>query len=796
MVVICPDTYPSPSVHDESFEQYPYPISSFQKYAIAAIKENHHVLVTAHTGSGKTLPAEFAIEHWVAQKKKIIYTSPIKALSNQKYYDFTLKYPHISFGLFTGDIKANPEADVLIMTTEILMNKLFVQSDDNQNMFQMNFEDLAAVIFDEVHYINDPARGHVWEKCILLLPPHIQMVMLSATVENPARFAKWIETHHTKEVHICSTMKRVVPLSHYGFVTMPDHEIKKIKDKQVAEKIRKQCKSFVLLQDASGEFQPLGYKCIVDTKKTFPNVRVKKQFALNQLAKLLKEQEMLPAIAFIFSRKQVEECATSLTVPLLEDDSKVPYTVERECHQIIRRLSNWEEYAQLPEYIQLVNLLQKGIGIHHSGMIPVLREIVELCISKKYIKFLFATESFAIGLDCPIKTAVFVGFSKFDGEVERILHSHEYTQMAGRAGRRGIDTVGHVIHCCNLFSIPTQTEYKQMLSGKMPSLVSKFRLDYSLILNVIRNASGVDQIIEFVKKSMWHQELETQIANQEKVVRDAQLPEEHTSTVPAEEIAFYIQAQVPAGFKQTKNVMKKLQLQLAKFPTVEIESQKWLANAQRAKSLAKEETYLAYLRGYLESRIQPLLDLLTTKGWIQEHEGIFTLTKKGEFCASLKEVHGPIWSTMLERWNYTLDWDVSERLCLLSGVTNVTRVPTVECPFEKAAEMKEEHDWFEEWEKQNDMNTGINYAEAFHVNLMTEAMEWGACTTVEDCKGFIQTLGISVGDFSKAILKMAAVAKELREIDIGDRQPEWILQWTEVEMIILKYVAMNQSLYV
>ncbi len=184
MVVICDKPYPSNSKYETHFELYPYPLSDFQKYAIESIVEGNHVLVTAHTGSGKTLPAEFAIQHFVKNGKKVIYTSPIKALSNQKYYEFTRKYPEISFGLFTGDIKTNPNADVLIMTTEILMNYLFTGLNQTQTgpesassflQFQMNImTELACVVFDEVHYINDVERGQVWEKTILMLPRIVQ----------------------------------------------------------------------------------------------------------------------------------------------------------------------------------------------------------------------------------------------------------------------------------------------------------------------------------------------------------------------------------------------------------------------------------------------------------------------------------------------------------------------------------------------------------------------------------------------------------------------------------------------
>ena len=194
MVKVCSNTYSTECevLYKQHFDTFPYPLSDFQKHAIEAVVTGNHVLVTAHTGSGKTLPAEFAIRHFVGQGKRVVYTSPIKALSNQKYYEFTKKYPDIKFGLFTGDIKTNPNADVLIMTTEILMNYLFTslnsvsEGEKPSLQFQIDVKnELACVVFDEVHYINDQERGQTWEKTILMLPTHVQMVMLSATIDNP-----------------------------------------------------------------------------------------------------------------------------------------------------------------------------------------------------------------------------------------------------------------------------------------------------------------------------------------------------------------------------------------------------------------------------------------------------------------------------------------------------------------------------------------------------------------------------------------------------------------------------------
>jgi len=421
MVKICDSTYTNESeTYKHYFDMFPYELSDFQKYAIEGIVDNNHILITAHTGSGKTLPAEFAIQHFVKQGKKVIYTSPIKALSNQKFYDFQNKYPDITFGLFTGDIKTNPEADVCIMTTEILMNRLFNNDSQSSNVndFQMDLNnDLACVIFDEVHYINDAHRGQNWEKTILMLPKHVQMVMLSATIDQPEEFARWCETNGAKEVYLCSTHHRVVPLGHYGFLTTNEGLYKGMNDEDKKREIRNEMNKLILLQDYKGSYNTAGYQNIVKHKKFMEDkkVFVKRQHTLNKLMEFLRNKQMLPAICFVFSRKQVEQCAREITIPLLEDDSKVPYIVKKECDAIIRKMPNHEEYMKTDEYIELVSLLEKGIGIHHSGMLPILREIVEMMISKKYIKVLFATESFAIGLDCPIKTAIFSGLTKFDG---------------------------------------------------------------------------------------------------------------------------------------------------------------------------------------------------------------------------------------------------------------------------------------------------------------------------------------------------------------------------------------------
>jgi antiviral helicase SKI2 len=850
MVRICNKKYQSDNVDlNNIFSKYPYELSDFQKHAIEAIYTGNHVLVTAHTGSGKTLPAEFAINFFVEKGKKVIYTSPIKALSNQKYYEFSQKYPHISFGLFTGDIKTNPEADVLIMTTEILMNALFNISDkttDDVTQFKINIEtELAAVVFDEVHYINDVDRGQTWEKTIIMLPKHIQKIMLSATIDSPEKFANWVEgdtvsdqkgdsvadrdavtdqkgdevtdsdegadrDNKKKEVYLCSTNHRVVPLTHYIYMTISEAMLKSIKDKTLQKEMRDLTKDIITIQTDKGIFQENGYK---QTRKITEFLEkkpfIKRKYVLNELMLYLRNRDMLPAIAFVFSRKNVELCAEELTIPLLEDDSKVPYIVKRECDQIIRKLPNYEEYLRLPEYNSLVSLLEKGVGIHHSGMIPILREIVELMISKKYIKVLFATESFAIGLDCPIKTAVFTGLTKFDGTDQRYLHSHEYTQMAGRAGRRGIDTIGHVIHCNNLFTLPSQTEYKDILCGKPQALVSKFRISYNWVLNLL-----VGNPIEMTKKSMIYVELQQNIEYQKKTMNEFAIEISQKKQnlellkTPISICIEYIEKENKLGYavnKKKKELQRELEKMELEYRDVSKDITKVKEWDRLNKQYVKEEKHLDYLETYLETQIQKVMNVLEREGFI---EGSSDLTPNGIFATKISEIHPLIWCKyIVDKWNYFSEFSIKQIVGLLSCTTNIKvsseyrlSVPKSSDLFlkERIMEIQDEYKRYEEMETMEDMRTGICYEDALMFDIIDESMEWCDCTSEEECKWFIQTKlsekEISVGDFAKAMMKISTIAKELSTS--CSENTELLFKFSQIDELVLKYIATSQSLYV
>ena len=337
MVLICKTAFTEEdNYNQEYFKKYfnNLALSDFQKWAIKSIVDGDNVLITAHTGSGKTLPAEFAIQHLISKGKKVIYTTPIKALSNQKLFDFRRKFPTISFGILTGDCKDNPEADVLIMTTEILRNTLFNKkiNEESKNeikaplMFEMDFNtELGAVIFDEVHYINDHDRGSVWEQSILMTPPQVQLVMLSATIDKPEVFASWIEDEKIKQakqnnlpekkMYLTPTYERVVPLTHYMWLSIHSNTFHSAKKTPYEQKLNDLYKTPIVISNSAGVFNDSNYHKVNDVLDFInkKNTYTKRQFVLDELITYLNNNGMLPAICFVFSRKHVELAAKEIT---------------------------------------------------------------------------------------------------------------------------------------------------------------------------------------------------------------------------------------------------------------------------------------------------------------------------------------------------------------------------------------------------------------------------------------------------------------------------------------------------
>ncbi|CAG8573200.1 50_t:CDS:10, partial [Diversispora eburnea] len=454
------------------YEKYPFELDTFQKKAVYYLEIGESVFVAAHTSAGKTVVAEYAIALATKNMTRAIYTSPIKALSNQKYRDFKNTY-NDDVGILTGDVQIKPEASCLIMTTEILRSMLYKGAD--------LIRDVEFVIFDEIHYVNDTERGVVWEEVIIMLPAHVNLILLSATVPNTKEFADWIGRTKKKDIYVIKTLERPVPLEHYLYA---NKEIYKIVDKNrkflvnnwklandslsKKDKEKKGSASGGRGSGGKGYNRRGGQSSQMDRSQWIG------------LINLLKKRDLLPVVAFTFSKKKCEEYSRTLSnfdFCSSNEKSQIHVFIEKSLTQSRIRGSDRE----LPQIIRMRELLSRGIAVHHGGLLPIIKEMVEILFSRSLVKVLFATETFAMGVNMPARTVVFSGTRKHDGKTFRDLLPGEYTQMSGRAGRRGIDSTGMVIIACG---IPTKLE-------------SQFRLTYNMILNLLRvEAIRVEEMIK------------------------------------------------------------------------------------------------------------------------------------------------------------------------------------------------------------------------------------------------------------------------------------------------------------
>jgi len=865
MVKICDiDNYSSENEekYKEHFTKFKYPLHIFQKWAIEAIVEGHHVLATAPTGSGKSLPAEFSLDFFVSRGKKVIYCSPIKSLSNQKFFDFSQKYTGISVGIITGDIRCNPDASVLILTTEIFLTTLYqLKSGSNNasssNSFEMDIEnELGCVIFDEIHMINDPSRGHVWENSIMMLPRVIQIVGLSATLDKPEKFASWLETRGStddisqdKIVYLTKKFVRAVPLTHYSFITATNGINKHVKDKALQTEIKHLTDKTFVIQDAQGVFNEQNYRNMDKMLKLFDanDVRMKRQHVLNKVSEFMVEKEMLPAICYVFSRKQLEVCAHEITTNLLEFDSKIPYTIDRECEQIIRKLPNYKEYLNLPEYLDMVALLRKGVAMHHSGLMPVLREIVEILFSKGYIKLLFATESVAIGLNLPVKTCVFTDIFKHDGNSMRVLQAHEYTQAAGRAGRLGLDTVGHVIHLNNLFRDTSATAYKTMMNGKPQTLSSKFKISYNLLLNLID--IGDANLVGFAKQSMITGDLNSQI--RQVSLEIDKCTEESASlntyvevlTTPKEIVEQYFDLQSNKenyANKKRKEMDKEIQKIKDSYKNVEQDMVVLQKSVKKMSQLGELIRQHKSLVDYLDNDVHKVLHVLSEDGFLSVNDRLsvsksvgesdienisenllttedaanleedlekkLTLSGKGKMASGLREVHCLVFAQLLEDGTIG-KLSVTQLISLFSCFTNISVQESVQdfTPYTDDTVLKEVigtisqmYSEYEERETILRINTGADYN--IHYDLLNYVEEWTECESEYDCKLVLQKLGeekeIFLGEFVKALLKINNIGSEMERIAEQMGNIELLSKLKKIPELTLKYVVINHSLYV
>lgn len=427
-----------------------YTLDRFQLEAIGHVEQNCSLLVSAPTGTGKTLIADYVIERCARRGERAIYTAPIKALSNQKYKEFKRLLGEENVGILTGDMVVNADAPIVIMTTEIFRNIL--------HQSPSKLDGVTYTIFDEIHYIDDLDRGSVWEESLIFMPPHMRFVGLSATIPNVMQLADWIESVQKKPVQVVKHYERAVPLTHHLFE------------------------------------KDLGFCTFKQAEKRF--LRLARHYGLSESGRLLTDLEptthmdllrqlnrsYLPCLFFTFSRRRCEVYARQLA----EEQNFLSDAQRENVYAVIE--------SQLMRYgtsgghriKDLTGLLLKGIGYHHAGLLPVAKDIVEELFERKLIYVLYCTETFAVGLNFPCRTVCFDALTKWDGYNFRPLSNREYFQIAGRAGRRGIDREGCVIAMVDMKSF-NPDDFPTRRENEVEPLQSRFSLTYNSVLNLTAN---------------------------------------------------------------------------------------------------------------------------------------------------------------------------------------------------------------------------------------------------------------------------------------------------------------------
>ncbi|KAG8960224.1 hypothetical protein FRC03_006880 [Tulasnella sp. 419] len=510
-----------PNFHElvpDMARKYPFELDTFQKQAVYHLEMGDSVFVAAHTSAGKTVVAEYAIALAAKHMTRAIYTSPIKALSNQKFRDFKITFDPSTVGILTGDVQINPEGSCLIMTTEILRSMLYKGADI--------IRDVEFVIFDEVHYVNDAERGVVWEEVIIMLPDHVNIILLSATVPNTREFAEWVGRTKKRDVYVISTPKRPVPLEHYLYAGRDMHKIVSSTGEFLGQGFKEAGEALRRKQDKEREaaglppVQKLGAKAATQARgggqrgaptgrggggasrgarggghgSSGPRTHMQQDKNLwVHLVGHLKKKALLPVVVFTFSKKKCEEHASTLTNTDLStsaERSEIHVTIEK----ALTRLKGSDK--NLPQIRRMRDLLSRGIAVHHGGLLPIVKEVVELLFARGLVKVLFATETFAMGVNMPARCVVFSHIRKHDGRSFRDLLPGEYTQMSGRAGRRGLDATGVVIIVSG-DELPDMGTIRNTILGPSTKLQSQFRLTYNMILNLLRvEALRVEEMIK------------------------------------------------------------------------------------------------------------------------------------------------------------------------------------------------------------------------------------------------------------------------------------------------------------
>ena len=804
MVRICTQEYTEENL--ELFQNYNFELHPFQKWNIFALVNNYHTLITSHTGGGKTLCCFHPIEDAVKRGKKVIYTSPVKALTNQKYNEFTKKYPHISFGIITGDIpNFNTDADVILMTAEILRNILL---NGNKNTYKLNIElnDIEYIIHDEIHYLNDSGRGSSYEQMVLLTPKHVRLIMLSATIDKPEVLAQWIEKVTNREVYLTGTKKRLIPLEYYSYITCPN-----VKNQEIQKKCQKK---IFLMKDVNNSFNRENYLKLKDIKNTLnkEKIQVSKPLIVNELVKFLfthvktgndfepsetNEINLFPAIYFVFSRKQTEYLASIVNISLFGDGSNDQifcYEVEKRCREILSsKLTNFEEYMNLPEFLKIKKLLTKGVCYHHSGCIPIFKEMIEILFSEGKIKLLFSTETLSVGINMSVRAVIFDSFYKFDSNGGRLLLPSEVTQIAGRSGRQGIDKKGVIFYIANSRDFPLEHEFNNLLNGPPQSLTSKFKITYNLLLSFEDNG----ELINFINSSMVSSEQGKMLIEFENELELLNKISYEPLTISEDIIFEYSKLDDKNG-----NQRKKIQKMIETYPGIDKDIKIWnsIRDNKHKKELINDKINSLSIDNILYPYRQILNKFLCDGDNIKSH-----------IASNIHEFHPLAFTDLLIKSNFFDNLTAIDLICVFSCLTDFSFlkeevslssiIPSnINLQLKNTLiELEKEYKTYIDME--NKFKIYDTVYPALSYDLILPIQKWCSSENMEECNMVIGELGVNtgeifLGEFIKTMLKIKNISNDLYKLAIDLGKITFAQKLEEIPNLIMKYIIINQSLYI
>ena len=794
-----------------------YAPDRFQRFAIAAIEAGENVLVTAKTGSGKTFVGEYQIAKSLARGGRVFYTTPIKSLSNQKFHDLKQLFPAARVGIMTGDIKFCPDADIVVMTTEILRNLLFKRGTATEGVGStalVSLEGVDAVVFDEVHYINDADRGHVWEETLMLLPPAVHLILLSATLSTPEPFARWLAELKGVRIWLISTLWRAVPLEHclvdwtsgYFQPVLTAREVFNadtyrawLADGRAGQLAHDKFKERVRDARRAGNEGPVGGKT---RPKTF-------EHRLNECMRRLETTACLPAIAFVFSRKGCERMAGDLTGSYL--DSSDAATVAHIWDFHLSRFSDSLEVS--PQAHALRGLAMRGIAYHHSGLLPFLKEILEILFAKGLVKVLFATETFAVGINMPTKTVIFTALEKFSDAGLRCLQSAEYIQMAGRAGRRGKDDRGLVLHLPQREPLDLEP-FRAVLLGRAGSFGSRLSFHYDFVLK-LQNAGR--PLRELLEGSYWWRlsELDHRKRVAESQALDAAVSAAAMCISETERQACRDRCEMELAVHNSQNSRKKAATrELARWND-EHPAAKWnaiLERYHRWEDLRRQSahSYIEPVGAEAEGHVALRLRVLEACGYVESGvekgaaTGSGSLTPSGRLASEVNEGHPFLMTELFGRLSAAQELPSVDELVIVLATFVAEQNRKDDMAKSPDRLSVSERVRAELWRLDADARRFMGLEDA--VGLPSDPEFWELSTEfiepVADWLATDEPLAVLAakyemfeGNFQKGLLKLASLVEEFQSLATLAGEPRILALLAEARPRILRGVVVAESLY-